>query len=817
MESITGMQVWMIDGFDMEENWHPEMEVLFVIDGEARLKLQERTILLKKEDVYLINSSQPHAIFCPEGTIICCVKYPWKTVASLMGSSASFFVCNSVEDEQHSYHDLRSIFRELVFYCVRSPHKTSCLLESLTLRLLDCLLEHYLVEPQKEGIGAVSDDIRIQQILQYVNQNYHQSVSLTSIAEEMFVSPSTLSRFFKKRMGCGFVDYLNQIRIRSALSDLIQSDENITKISVNNGFSNLSVFNRLFREQYGLSPTDYRKQYRNHKVCSEKEEEELLEKIKRKLSDEDFHFAAESDAKREQRSQKENRLQIFADGSAGTPYEKNWNQVVNIGAMSQLTQSNLQNHLLHLVKQFGFRYGRIWNIFSDKLLITDGVRIGGYNYNAIDAVLDFMVSNHIRPWLDFGRRPNTINKNELWVIFQEEEYIDFRSRRAWESLVQDFIRHIIFRYGKEEVSLWRFEICYITGADSNDPCYHDTTEPYDFFNAYRFFYKTLREYLPKAELGGFSTIPDWNTAMTRRLMYRCTEEHCIPDFFSIILYPYVPSKSSSNAGSRYYPIPQRTGDRMYEEKMIALSRRLLQEVGWSETRLFACEWNNTLSNRNYLNDSCFRSAIFAQKMVSVWDSVDVFGVLFGSDWLGSHYDTYRVINGNCGFMTQSSIRKPIYFALQFMNMLGGYLVHKGENYIITRTQHKTYYILCFNPKRFNSSYYLMEEHEFMPGQLDSLFEDMEPIDLTITLDHMPEDMTYTVKKRSINSSEGMILHEWSRFQYADRLEGNDVKYLCETCFPRMSMETLSVRNKKLQIRETIRANEVVLLHIYTKM
>ena len=151
-----------------------------------------------------------------------------------------------------------------------------------------------------------------------------------------------------------------------------------------------------------------------------------------------------------------------------------------------------------------------------------------------------------------------------------------------------------------------------------------------------------------------------------------------------------------------------------------------------------------------------------------------------------------------------------------MNMLGSWLVDRGENYIVTRTQHGTYYILCFNQKRFSSSYYLREEGSCQPDQLNDLFEDQDPIDLIFTLDHMPQDAVYTVKARRINDSEGSILSEWGKFQYESYLEGHDVKYLRETCFPRMAMKKLNVKGGMLQFKETVEANEVVLLHVYER-
>ena len=104
------------------------------------------------------------------------------------------------------------------------------------------------------------EDARYRKVLGYVNRNFQTSISLSDLAAQMYLSSSALSRFFKKKSGMYFVDYVNHVRVRYASQELIYSEKNITKIAVDSGFSNLSVFNRAFRDITGLTPMDYRKQ-----------------------------------------------------------------------------------------------------------------------------------------------------------------------------------------------------------------------------------------------------------------------------------------------------------------------------------------------------------------------------------------------------------------------------------------------------------------------------------------------------------------------------------------------------------------------------
>ena len=145
------------------------------------------------------------------------------------------FLCNSVSDTQSSYNELRNIFQELVYQEVRQTRKTECLKESLILKLLDCLIENYQLDNKAEALKLSENDLRMQQIFQYVHNNFQYGVNLSKLAEQMYVSTSTLSIFFKKQTGIYFADYVNQTRIRYAMQELLYTEKNIMKIAVDCG------------------------------------------------------------------------------------------------------------------------------------------------------------------------------------------------------------------------------------------------------------------------------------------------------------------------------------------------------------------------------------------------------------------------------------------------------------------------------------------------------------------------------------------------------------------------------------------------------
>ena len=97
-------------------------------------------------------------------------------------------------------------------------------------------------------------------IMKHVENHYMEKISIADIAEVAGFSESHFMRYFKETMGTSFIDYLREYRLTMAARLLLASDASILSISEEVGFENLSYFNRAFKKEYGVTPSQYRKQ-----------------------------------------------------------------------------------------------------------------------------------------------------------------------------------------------------------------------------------------------------------------------------------------------------------------------------------------------------------------------------------------------------------------------------------------------------------------------------------------------------------------------------------------------------------------------------
>ncbi|CAB3743812.1 HTH-type transcriptional activator RhaS [Paraburkholderia sediminicola] len=100
----------------------------------------------------------------------------------------------------------------------------------------------------------------INEIIEYVNENYGESLSLSDVAVRVNMSEDTVSRYFKKATDSTFTTFVNRVRVHKACELLMHSERQISGICYEVGFNNMANFNRRFREIKGTTPSEFRRQ-----------------------------------------------------------------------------------------------------------------------------------------------------------------------------------------------------------------------------------------------------------------------------------------------------------------------------------------------------------------------------------------------------------------------------------------------------------------------------------------------------------------------------------------------------------------------------
>lgn len=111
---------------------------------------------------------------------------------------------------------------------------------------------------------AVVDDTRIHRVLDYLHAHYTEPVAIADLARMACVSVSAFHRMFRRHARCTALDYIASLRIGRACSLLLEQHSAVALIAEQVGYASLALFNRQFKAQKGMTPSDFRRLHGHH-------------------------------------------------------------------------------------------------------------------------------------------------------------------------------------------------------------------------------------------------------------------------------------------------------------------------------------------------------------------------------------------------------------------------------------------------------------------------------------------------------------------------------------------------------------------------
>ncbi len=104
---------------------------------------------------------------------------------------------------------------------------------------------------------------RMSKVFEFIANNYKRNISLEEVAAYAGMSKAGFCRHFKSSTIKTFVEYLNEVKINYACRLIVDQDLNISEVSYECGFNNISYFNRTFKSIIGCTPSEYKNKFNN--------------------------------------------------------------------------------------------------------------------------------------------------------------------------------------------------------------------------------------------------------------------------------------------------------------------------------------------------------------------------------------------------------------------------------------------------------------------------------------------------------------------------------------------------------------------------
>lgn len=254
------------------EHSHNFTEIFYLKTGSCVYTVNNNLHHLSAGELFIVKPGDTHAthyegqVPCERIVIYCDLstlpsQFAEKHHAILEGFSHSGKVILAKKEHARFEHLLAQMLEE---NNIPDDYSYDFLSLQLMALVLHIQRSGIFVYEQMKPFSELSISTDIENALRYVAQNFSFAITLEDVAAEINLSPTYLSKKFKKVTGLTFKEYVNYIRIRQACQMLITTDDNVTKIAINCGFNSSNYFKDCFRRIIGVSPRSFRNHAQNH-------------------------------------------------------------------------------------------------------------------------------------------------------------------------------------------------------------------------------------------------------------------------------------------------------------------------------------------------------------------------------------------------------------------------------------------------------------------------------------------------------------------------------------------------------------------------
>lgn len=259
--------------FFVPMHWQEELEIIYVTRGIVHMEINDQAYTVHTGQIAIVNSFELHSIYgdgdtCRYEAFI----FPLKSLYTdfygvcqkkfLYPLSLGDMLFPTLIDEHQPYcRPCAAILERMSKLAHERP-------QGFELGIHGCIFAFLCELAGQEAFVASTvsqkNDIRkrLQEILQYINDNSSQQLGMQQVADRFGYSPKYFCHLFKQNYGRTFVSYLNKIRIQKAAELLVNTDMRVSEIAEQCGYDNLSYFIRRFKQQMRQTPINYRVQVR---------------------------------------------------------------------------------------------------------------------------------------------------------------------------------------------------------------------------------------------------------------------------------------------------------------------------------------------------------------------------------------------------------------------------------------------------------------------------------------------------------------------------------------------------------------------------
>ena len=351
---------------------------------------------------------------------------------------------------------------------------------------------------------------------------------------------------------------------------------------------------------------------------------------------------------------------IVVDSNAQThPFPHFWEQMFGSGRAILSLREAYRNDL-HSVKQItDFRYVRFHAILDDEAGIYDEDAQGNpiYNFSYADQIYDGLLQNGVRPFVELSFMPKKLAARDVAMSFWYKPNVaPPKDWAKWDDLIYQFTKHLVDRYGIDEVAQWYFEVWNEPNIDfwAGEPKQATYWELYDHTAA------DVKRVNARLRIGGPATA---QAAWADAFIQHCAENHVPVDFVSTHVYGN--DKSQDVFG---------TNENIPRDQMVCRAvKKVHDQIKASalpQLPLIWSEFNASYKDEPDVTDALYMGPWLADTIRQCDGLVDSMSYWTFSDVFEEQGVVKKPFYGGFGLIAAGNIPKPTYNTFKLLHALG---------------------------------------------------------------------------------------------------------------------------------------------------
>ncbi len=342
-----------------------------------------------------------------------------------------------------------------------------------------------------------------------------------------------------------------------------------------------------------------------------------------------------------------------------TPFPHYWEQMFGSGRAILALRDGYRRDLREVKSITDFKYVRFHNILHDEVGLYDEDAQGRavYNFSYVDQIYDGLLAQGVKPFVELSFMPKKLASKEAWHPFWYRPNVSGPKDYAkWDALMQAFAKHLLERYGIDEVATWYFEVWNEPNLDfwAGVPSQKTYWELYDHTAL------ALKAVDKRLRVGGPSTA---QAAWVGAFIKHCKDKNIPFDFASTHVY------GNDTADDIFG-----TNEQIPRNKMVCRAvKKVHDEIKASaapNTPLIWSEFNAAYDNTPAVTDSTYMGPWMAGTIAQCDGLVDVMSYWSFSDVFEEQGVVKTPFYGGFGLIAADGLPKPAYNAFKLLHQLG---------------------------------------------------------------------------------------------------------------------------------------------------